>query len=114
MLVNLINSGSLPTKLDEVSSKTVSASLGADALHKTFIASIIGISLIMAVMVAIYHFAGFIASVGLMIYSALLFLIFWLVGGVLTLPGIAAAVIGLLQLFYLYLGKVVLKDLRQC
>lgn len=94
-LVDLINSGSLPTKLDEISSKTVSASLGADALNKTFIASIIGISLIMAVMVAIYHFAGFIASVGLMIYSALLFLIFWLVGGVLTLPGIAAAVIGI-------------------
>lgn len=94
-LVDLINSGSLPTKLEEISSKTVSASLGADALSKTFVASIIAISLILIMLIVIYRFAGFIASVGLMVYSAFLFLIFWLVGGVLTLPGIAAAVIGI-------------------
>ena len=94
-LVDLINSGSLPTKLEEISSKTVNASLGADALNKTFIASIIGIIGIMLVMVICYKVAGVVASVGLMIYSALLFLVFWLVGGVLTLPGIAAAVIGI-------------------
>lgn len=94
-LVDLINSGSLPTKLEEISSKTVNASLGADALNKTFIASVIGVVLIMTVLIAVYKVAGAIASVGLMIYSALLFLVFWLVGGVLTLPGIAAAVIGI-------------------
>ena len=95
MLVDLINSGSLPTKLEEISSKTVSASLGVDALNKTLVASIISIGLILITLIAIYRFAGFIAGVGLMIYSALLFSIFWLVGGVLTLPGIAAAVIGI-------------------
>ena len=94
-LVDLINSGSLPTKLEEISSKTVNASLGEDALNKTFIASVIGIVLIMLVLIIIYKFAGFVASVGLMIYSAFIFLVFWLVGGVLTLPGIAAAVIGI-------------------
>ncbi|MBE6151786.1 MAG: protein translocase subunit SecD [Firmicutes bacterium] len=94
-LVDLINSGSLPTKLEEISSKTVNASLGEDALNKTFTASVIGITLIMLVIIIIYKFAGFVASVGLMIYSAFTFLLFWLVGGVLTLPGIAAAVIGI-------------------
>lgn len=94
-LVDLINSGSLPTKLDEISSKTVTASLGADALNKTFVASIISIALIMILIISIYRVAGLVASVGLMIYSALLFLVFWLVGGVLTLPGIAATVIGI-------------------
>ena len=64
-LVDLINSGSLPTKLEEISSKTVNASLGADALNKTFTASVIGIGLIMLLMVAIYRFSGIIASVGL-------------------------------------------------
>ena len=94
-LVDLINSGSLPTKLEEISSKTVNASFGVDSLNKTVIAGIVGISLIMLFMVSLYKFAGFIASVGLFIYAFLTFLTFWLVGGVLTLPGIAALVIGI-------------------
>lgn len=94
-LVNLINSGSLPTKLTEVSSKTVSASFGIDSLDLTTRAGIIGIILIMALLIVIYHFAGFVASLGILIYTFLTFLTFWLFGGVLTLPGIAALVIGI-------------------
>lgn len=94
-LVELINSGSLPTKLEEVSSKTVGAEFGQDSLNKTFFAGIIGIALIMVLITAIYHFAGLIASVGIVIYTFITFLTFWLVGGVLTLPGIAALVIGI-------------------
>ena len=40
-LAELINSGSLPTKLVELSSKTVDASFGEDALKDTFIAGIV-------------------------------------------------------------------------
>jgi SecD/SecF fusion protein len=94
-LVQLINSGSLATKLEEVSSKTVNASFGVDSLNKTVIAGIVGISLIMIFVTFVYKFAGFIASVGLFVYAFLTFLTFWLVGGVLTLPGIAAVVIGI-------------------
>ena len=94
-LVELINSGSLPTKLEEISSKTVGASFGEESLNKTFTAGIIGVSLIMVFMITIFKFSGFISSVGLFIYTFLTFLIFWLVGGVLTLPGIAAVVIGI-------------------
>lgn len=94
-LVNLINSGSLPTKLEEISSKTVGAEFGEGSLEKTCVAGIVGISVIMVLMVIIYHFAGLIASIGIVIYAFLTFLTFWLVGGVLTLPGIAALVIGI-------------------
>ena len=94
-LSSLISSGSLPTKLEEISSKTVDASLGANSLNKTFTAGIIGIALIMVVLICLYRFAGFVSSVGIMIYTALVFAIFWLVGGVLTLPGIAAVLIGI-------------------
>lgn len=94
-LVNLINSGSLPTKLTEVSSKTVSASFGADSLELTAKAGVIGVALIMLVMIIVYHFAGFIASIGLLFYTFLTIFAFWLFGGVLTLPGIAALVIGI-------------------
>lgn len=94
-LVSLINSGSLPTKLSEISSKTVQASFGADSLSLTAEAGIIGVIAIMAFLIAIYHFAGIMASVSILIYTFLTFLSFWLFGGVLTLPGIAALVIGI-------------------
>lgn len=94
-LVDLINSGSLPTKLTEISSRTVEASFGEASLSKTLIAGIIGIIGIMLVMTFLYHLAGFISSVGIVVYTALTFLIFWIVGGVLTLPGLAALVIGI-------------------
>lgn len=94
-LVDLINSGSLPTKLTEISSRTVEASFGAQSLSKTFTAGIVGIVGIMIVMILLYRFAGFIATVGIIIYTAVTFAIFWLIGGVLTLPGIAAVVIGI-------------------
>ena len=42
-----------------------------------------------------YRFAGFIASIGILLYTLITLFIFWLVGGVLTLPGIAAIVIGI-------------------
>lgn len=94
-LVSLINSGSLPTKLSEISSKTVSASFGENSLELTAKAGLIGIVLIMVFLIALYHFAGIIASIGIIIYTFLTFLTFWLFGGVLTLPGIAALVIGI-------------------
>lgn len=94
-LVDLINSGSLPSKLSEVSSQTVGATFGDQTLEKTLLAGIIGIALIIAILVIVYHFAGFIASCAMIIYAFLVFLVFWLIGGVLTLPGIAALVLGI-------------------
>lgn len=94
-LVELINSGSLPTKLEEVSSKTVAASFGSHSLEKTFTAGIVGIVFIMLFMIIIYRFSGFIASIGMILYTFITFAIFWLIGGVLTLPGIAAILLGI-------------------
>lgn len=94
-LVELINSGSLPTKLTEISSKTVAASFGDSSLTKTCIAGIIGVSLIILFMIIIYHFAGFISSICMLLYAFMTLFAFWLIGGVLTLPGIAAMVIGI-------------------
>ncbi|MEG2685311.1 MAG: protein translocase subunit SecDF, partial [Erysipelotrichaceae bacterium] len=70
-------------------------SFGAHSLDKTIVAGMVGVAVIMLLMIAIYHFAGFISSVGLMIYTFVTFLVFWVIGGTLTLPGIAALVIGI-------------------
>ena len=94
-LVDLINSGSMPTKLVEVSSKSVGASFGENALEKTATAGVVGIILICLFLILIYRFAGVIASVGIVVYSALTMFIFWMIGGTLTLPGIAAVIIGI-------------------
>lgn len=94
-LVDLINSGSLPAKLTEISSQTVGASFGSNTLNTTLVAGIIAIIAIIAILMLIYHFAGFVSGVSIMIYTFLVFGIFWLVGGVLTLPGIAALLLGI-------------------
>ena len=94
-LVDLINSGSLPSKLTEISSQTVGASFGDSTLQTTFVAGIIGVVLIVLFLIFIYHFAGVISSISMLIYTFLVFLTFWVVGGVLTLPGIAALILGI-------------------
>ncbi|MBR2587800.1 MAG: protein translocase subunit SecD [Bacilli bacterium] len=94
-LVDLINSGSMPTKLVEVSSKSVGASFGENALEKTATAGVIGIIIISLFLIILYRFSGLMASVGIIIYSSLTMFIFWLIGGTLTLPGIAAVIIGI-------------------
>ena len=94
-LVELINSGALPTKLEEISSRTVEASFGAASLNKTLIAGLIGICIVILIMLSIYRFSGLIASIGLLLYTSLTFLVFYLINGVLTLPGIAAMLLGI-------------------
>jgi SecD/SecF fusion protein len=94
-LVELINSGALPTKLEELSSRTIEATFGENSLNKTLFAGLIGIILVVVIMLIVYRFSGFIASLGIILYTLLSFLIFYLIGGVLTLPGIAAMLLGI-------------------
>lgn len=95
-LVDLINSGSLPTKLtEEATPKSVSPSFGSDTIKKTGIAGIITFALITIILVVKYRLSGIVASVCLFAYALLVFVVFNLVGGVLTLTGIAALVLGI-------------------
>ena len=94
-LVELINSGALPTKLNEISSRTVEAAFGANSLNKTLTAGVIGIICVIILMIAVYRFSGVIASFGLVLYTFISFGIFYLIDGVLTLPGIAAMLLGI-------------------
>lgn len=95
-LVDLINSGSLPTKLtEEATPKSVSPSFGSDTIKKTGIAGIITFALITIILVVKYRLSGIVASVCLFAYALLVFVVFNLAGGVLTLTGIAALVLGI-------------------
>lgn len=93
-LANLLNAGALPVKLDEVYSTSVGAQFGEEALDKTVLAGIIAIIAIFIFLIAYYRLPGLIASIALTIYLYLTLLIFNLMNGVLTLPGIAAVILG--------------------
>lgn len=95
-LVDLINSGSLPTKLsEEATPKSVSPSFGAETITKTGIAGLITFALISIILIFKYRISGIVGSVCLFIYALVVFIIFNAVGGVLTLTGIAALVLGI-------------------
>lgn len=93
-LAELINSGSLPVKMTEIYSNVVSADYGIGAFNKTATAGIVGVALVMVFMLVVYRFAGVIADVMLALYIFAVFAIYGGMGGVFTLPGIAALVLG--------------------
>ncbi|TSB45692.1 protein translocase subunit SecD [Alkalicoccobacillus porphyridii] len=90
----ILNAGSLPVQLDELFSNSVGASLGEQAMVQTVYAGIIGIALIFVFMLVYYRFPGIIAVITLSVYTYLVLLIFNLMNAVLTLPGIAALILG--------------------
>lgn len=93
-LADIINSGSLPVHMTELYSTSVGAQFGENALNQTVFAGIIGISLIFLYMIIVYRFPGFIAGINIVFYIYIILLVFELMNGVLTLPGIAALILG--------------------
>lgn len=93
-LADILNAGSLPVHMNELYSTTVGAQFGEQALNQTVFAGIIGVLIIFIFMITVYKFAGVIASINLAIYIYLILLVFRLMNGVLTLPGIAALILG--------------------
>ncbi|MFD1863983.1 protein translocase subunit SecDF [Planococcus chinensis] len=93
-LAGILNAGALPVALEEIYSTSVGAQFGAQALDQTVFAAAIGIALVLLFMVIFYRIPGLIAVVTLSVYVYLILLVFELIGGVLTLPGIAAIVLG--------------------
>lgn len=94
-LANLLNAGALPVQLDEVFSTSVGAQFGEQALDKTVLAGIIALIAIFVFMIAYYRLPGLVAAIALAVYLYLTLLVFNLMHGVLTLPGIAAVILGL-------------------
>lgn len=90
----LLNSGALPVKLTEIYSTSVGAQFGEEALDKTVTAGLIGVVIVLIYMLIFYRVPGLIASVTLVVYIYLTLVMFNLISGVLTLPGIAALILG--------------------
>jgi preprotein translocase subunit SecD len=94
-LVDTINLGALPLKLTEKYTQAVDATLGTRALNMSVEAGAISLVIILIFMVAYYRVPGMVAVVTLIVYTWMLLLVFVLLNATLTLPGIAAFVLGI-------------------
>jgi protein-export membrane protein SecD len=97
-LANLLKSGSLPVPLKSTYQRTVSATLGAGFINKSWMAGLIGLGLVMLFMIAYYRLPGLMASLALIFYATLTLAICKLwpitlslgsIGGIIVSMGIA-------------------------
>ncbi len=95
LLADQLNIGALPVGLELVTQQTVDPTLGADAIHKSLIAGIVGLVLLLLFMILYYRFPGVIACLSLIIYVAIVMAIFKVWPVTLTMAGIAGFIISL-------------------
>lgn len=95
-LVGRLNSGALPVdKLDLLSTQTISAPLGAQALMAGVWAGIWGLIIIAAFLVLWYRLPGLVAVVALSIYVVMMLALFKFFGITLTAAGIAGFILSM-------------------
>lgn len=94
-LRDTINLGALPLKLTEKYTQSVGATLGQQSLEQTVQAGIIGTLIILVFLVILYRLPGVVACISLITYTWLLIIVYNLMHATLTLPGIAAFVLGI-------------------
>ena len=92
-LAGIINSGSLPFKLQDTKLQAVGASLGERSLETGITAGIIGIILVMVFMIVVYRIPGVIADLALVLYIALFLIVMSALRLNLSLPGIAGIIL---------------------
>lgn len=93
-LKSIINLGALPVELEEKYVQSVGATLGQQSLQKTVTAGIIGLAFILLFMLIYYRLPGIVAVVTLIVYTWMILLVMDWLHAVLTLPGIAALILG--------------------
>lgn len=94
-LASLIRIGGLKLELNEIHSKVVGAQLGSDAIKTSLEAGAIGLVVIAVFMIGVYFLPGFVASLALLLYTALVVLLLNGFDITLTLPGIAGIILSI-------------------
>jgi len=94
-LANELNAGALPVPTTIISKDDVGATLGAEDLRKSLIASIAGLTLVLVFMGAVYRLPGVLADIALFVYVLMLLALLSVAHAVLTLPGIAGFVLSI-------------------
>lgn len=91
----LLRSGALPVSFEIMEKRTVGPTLGADSLHLSVQASLLGLLAVLIFMIGFYRLPGLVANISMVLYSLLVLGAMALLGAVLTLPGIAGFVLSI-------------------
>jgi preprotein translocase subunit SecD len=94
-LALVLRAGALPVPLTVVEARSISASLGDDAIAQGKTSFALAIALVILIMLVYYRFSGFLAICGLAIYILLTLAILAGFDATLTLPGIAGFVLSI-------------------
>lgn len=92
-LVRDLNFGALPLPIELLSTQSVGASLGKDALNRGVAAGGIGFLAVIIFLILWYRVPGIVASISLIIYISIMFALFKLIPVTLTSAGIAGFVL---------------------
>lgn len=92
-LSKLLRTGALPASLNEIETRTVGASLGADSIKEGVTAAIVGVLVVMAFMLFYYRGAGINADLALLLNLIILLGFMGFSTATLTLPGIAGVIL---------------------
>lgn len=92
-LAKSLNTGALPVPVELIGQQKVDATLGADSLHKSINAGLIGFLAVIIFMILYYRLPGILAVFALLLYTSLSLAIFKGIGVTLTLSGIAGFIL---------------------
>lgn len=92
-LVRDLNFGALPLPIELLSTQSVGASLGKEALDKGVVAGGIGFLAVIIFLILWYRIPGIVASLSLIIYMSIMFALFKLIPVTLTSAGIAGLIL---------------------
>ncbi len=94
-LAIVLRVGALPAPVEIVQNLTVGASLGQDSINKGLMSGLFGAALVLVFMIIYYRLSGIIANFALMMNVLMLFAGMAMMGGTLTLPGIAGIILSI-------------------
>ncbi len=94
-LALVLKAGALPAPLQIVEERTVGPSLGADSIHKSIVAGVVGVAMVVIIMIGYYRLAGVLSIAALCLYVLFTAGGLAALGATLTLPGMAGFVLSI-------------------
>ncbi|HIJ78183.1 MAG: protein translocase subunit SecD [Desulfobulbaceae bacterium] len=94
-LAIVLRVGALPAPVEIIQNLTVGASLGKDSIQKGLMSGVLGTILVLIFMMIYYRLSGLIANAALILNVLMLFAGLAMMGGTLTLPGIAGIILSI-------------------
>jgi preprotein translocase subunit SecD len=96
-LARVLNSGSLPVRLETQAVQNVSPSLGKDSLRAAVIAGLVGVALVLLFMLAYYRILGLVTIAGLLVSGSIVWTVITFLsrtqGLALSLAGVAGLIV---------------------